>query len=76
MTDLFRTSGSSPTPDFEFESRGSVCLLRPVTPIAKTWIEENLSEDRMMFCNEVVIEPRYVGHILDGIRADGFEVRQ
>ena len=80
MNDLFQTSGTSPTgrtkiePDFVVEDHGSIFLLRALTPAANSWIEENLSEDRMTFCSAVVIESRYVVDILEGIAADGFSV--
>jgi hypothetical protein len=69
------TSGSSPTqPDFVCENHGSLFLLIPRSAPAKIWIEENLPEDRLTFCDAVVIEPRYVWVILDGLQEDGLTV--
>jgi hypothetical protein len=74
-TDSFVASGSSPTePDFVCQNHGSLFLLIPRTSPAKIWIEENLPEDRMTFCDGVVIEPRYVWAILAGLQEDGLVV--
>jgi hypothetical protein len=71
-TDSFVCSGSSPTePDFICENHGSVFLLRPISPAAFEWIEENLPNDRLTFGNATVIEPRCVWAILLGLQDDG-----
>jgi len=70
MTDLFQTSGTSPT-DFVCENHGSVFLLRPTSPAAADWIEAHLPEDRLTFNGAVVVEPRYVWKILVGLQDDG-----
>jgi hypothetical protein len=75
MTDLFQTSGTSPTqPDFVCENHGSLFLLIPRSAPARIWVEENLLPDRMTFCDAVVIEPRYVWAILAGLQDDGLVV--
>jgi hypothetical protein len=73
MTDLFQTSGTSPT-DFICENHGSLFLLIPRTAPADIWIEENLAPYRMTFAHAVVIEARYVWAILVGLQDDGFSV--
>jgi hypothetical protein len=73
MTDLFQTSGTSPT-DFVCENHFSVFLLRPTTPAASDWIEAHLPDDRMTFGDAVVVEPRYVWAILVGLQEDGLVV--
>jgi hypothetical protein len=63
------TSGTSPTqPDFVCENHGSLFLLIPRSAPAKNWVEENLSPDRLTFCDAVVIEPRYLWTILLAIQ--------
>lgn len=84
MTDLFQTSGSSPTnrtetePDFILDGSGSVYLLRPRSESARNWIDQNIGPDNgfQPYYPTVVIEHRYVADILEGIAADGFEVRR
>jgi hypothetical protein len=74
MTDLFQTSGTSPTTDFICENHGSLFLLIPRSAPAKMWIQENLPPDHMTFADAVVIEPRYVWAILVGLQDDGLVV--
>jgi hypothetical protein len=71
----YATSGSSPTQaDFICENHGSIFLLRPVSSVSFDWIEEHLPPDRLTFGNAVVVEPRYVWAILDGLQEDGLTV--
>jgi hypothetical protein len=62
-------------PDFTLENHGSVCLLRPLTAIAKTWAAEYLPDDAQTFGTAIVIEPRYVADIVAGILNDGLTVK-
>lgn len=62
------------TTDFIVSNHGSIFLLRPNTPAAREWCEEHLPDDRQTFGGAVVVEHRYIGDIVDGIRADGLEV--
>ena len=70
MTDRFFTkSGSSPgnsitNPDFVCEYHISLFLLRPLSPAAFDWIEENLPIDRLTWGNATVIEPKMWKHSL------------
>jgi hypothetical protein len=57
--------------DFSIEDHGSLVLLRVKTDAAKEWANEHLPEDAMHFGGAVVVEPRYVADILDGIANDG-----
>jgi hypothetical protein len=75
-SDAFLASGSSPTqPDFFVENHGTIFLLQPLTPVANSWIQENLPEDRLAFGGAVVVEHRYITDIVRGAMADGMEVR-
>jgi hypothetical protein len=75
-SDAFLASGSSPTqPDFFVENHGTIFLLQPLTPVANSWIQENLPEDRLAFGSAVVVEPRYITDIVRGAQADGLGVR-
>ena len=74
--DSFAASGNSPTADFLCENRGSIFLLRPLTPSATSWIEEHIGQDNgyQPYFPTVVVEHRYIWPILDGIRDDGLAV--
>ena len=72
--DAFKASGTSPTQaDFTVSHHGSVSLLQPLTPSARIWIKENITPDHLTFGSAVVIEPRYLEPILDGIVNDGMD---
>jgi len=60
--------------DFELTNHGTLFVLDPVTDDAKAWAGEHLPEDAMTWGDGVVIEPRYIGPILDGIKDDGLTV--
>jgi len=85
MKNAFEASGSSPTrsevsfqppPDILVENHNSVFLLRPVSPVGRTWLEENvIGEETQLFGNAVVCEPRYVADIVFGARGQGLVVR-
>jgi hypothetical protein len=63
--------------DFTVQNEGSIVLLHPHTDAARSWVEEHIREDNgyQPYWPSVVIEPRYVCDILDGITFDGLEVR-
>jgi hypothetical protein len=60
--------------DFTFINHGSVTTLKPVSDAAKEWVSENIAADATYWAGAVVIEPRYVADIIDGIHADGLTV--
>lgn len=89
--DAFKTSGSSPgqtenlpvrtlktqpRSDFSLENHGSVFLLKPLTSVAISWVEEHIGQDNgwQPYFPTIVIEHRYVEAVIDGITADGLGV--
>jgi hypothetical protein len=61
--------------DALIENHGSLVLLLPVSTAAFDWIEENLPDDRMNFGHAVVVEPRYLLHIVFGMMNAGLVLR-
>jgi len=64
--------------DFQLENHGSLFLLRPLTSAATEWMRENLpvdSPETQFWGEAIVIEPRYLEPIVDGILADGLVLR-
>jgi hypothetical protein len=64
--------------DFKLENHGSVFLLRPLNSVAKDWMDEHLpmdSPETQFWGSAIVIEPRYIAPIVDGILADGLVLR-
>jgi hypothetical protein len=45
-----------------------------LTRAANEWIAANLPADRLHYAGAVVIEPRYLAHIVDGLRNDGLTI--
>jgi len=60
--------------DFQVENHGSIVLLRPMSDAGREWAEQYLPDDAPMFGLAYAIEHRYIGDIVEGIRADGLEV--
>jgi hypothetical protein len=61
-------------PDFRLENHGSLFSLRPLNASAKEWMAEHLPMDKpeTQFWGEaIVVEPRYLAPIVDGIVGDG-----
>lgn len=60
------------THDFIIRDHGSIVLLLPLTEEAQKWVAEHFDADSCItWSKSVVIEPRYLGPILDGIINDG-----
>jgi hypothetical protein len=72
----FASSGSSPSLDFSIRDEGSILLLTPHTEPARSWIDEHIGRDNgfQPLYPTIVIEPRYVIAILEGIRVAGLEI--
>ena len=60
--------------DFAVANHGTIVLLQPLTRTANEWITANLPVDRLHYAGAVVIEPRYLADIVNGLRADGLKV--
>lgn len=72
----YQSSGSSPSADFTIRNEGSILLLTPHTKPACNWIDEHIGSENgfQPWHPTVVIEPRYFGPILEGIRVAGLEI--
>ena len=65
---------TSPAPDVIVENHGSLFLFQLVTPPAKAWVAEHVEGEAMWFCGKLVVEPRYVETLADGMTEDGMVV--
>ena len=54
------------------ENHGSIVLLRPMNDEAREWLTNNVQEYRWGLA--FVVEPRYVGPILEGFSEAGGEI--
>jgi hypothetical protein len=60
--------------DFTLYNHGSICVLTPETAAGKRWVHRNVQTAQIWGNEGYVIEPRYVGPILEGIGAAGLTV--
>lgn len=64
------------TIDFLLANHGSVCILNAITAEACQWADDHLTDDALRWGpSGIVIEPRYVGDIVQGIVDDGLLVQ-
>ncbi len=70
------TPVASITPgDFLLVNHRSVSILTPLNCEAQRWVDEHLPSDALTWGrNGVVIEPRYVSDIVEGILGDGLSL--
>jgi len=73
----FASSGSSPSPDFTIRDEGTIVLLTPHTEPARNWIYEHIGRNNgfQPYYPIIVIEPRYLAQIFEGIRESGLSLR-
>ncbi len=63
------------TPDIWIAGGAPVYLLRGKTAIGREWIEENIQEEGVPFwCGSIVVEPRYMKAIVEGMLESGLTV--
>lgn len=72
-------SETAKRPDFRAFDSGSLVILMPMNQAGRDWLKGNglTVEDNpelQTWCGGIVVEPRYIGDIIEGIRGDGLEV--
>lgn len=60
--------------DFIVANHGTICLLTPSSCAGKQWANDHLPRDAMHWNGAVVVEPRYIEDIAQGIIDDGLTV--
>tara|TARA_R100001530_G_scaffold6526_2_gene7604 strand:- start:287 stop:496 length:210 start_codon:yes stop_codon:yes gene_type:complete len=60
--------------DIQLEDHGSLWLLRPMSEDGTTWLDQNIGDEARMLGAAVVVEPRYVEDITEGMINDGLIV--
>lgn len=62
------------TVDFQVANHGSIYILTGLTEACREWIEEDVGADQTQTWGQhgIVVEPRYVGPIVDGLLEAGF----
>lgn len=63
--------------DFSVQDGGSVCILRAHTEECQQWIDANVGDDETQrWGGGIIVEPRYLGPIVEGLDAEGFTGRE
>lgn len=60
--------------DITVACHGSVALVHPHTPAGVTWIVDHVDPEAQRWCNAIVVEPRAVDALVEGMVADGLSV--
>lgn len=61
--------------DFQVSDCGSICIVTPLTAEAEDWLEASvISDDTQYWGPGVVVEPRYLEDLIEGILSDGLTV--
>lgn len=62
-------------PDVIVENHGSVCMVTPMSPAARTWVDENVQLEGWQWLGaSFACEPRYVPSLTDGMQEDGLTI--
>jgi len=56
------------------EYHGSLCLLVLVSAPAREWVQAHVDPNAMWFCDKLVVEPRYVDALIEGLTEEGLVV--
>lgn len=65
---------ATPVADLTVDNQGSIVLLRAKTAAGRDWIAAHIPADAQNWGGAIVVEPRYIGTIVDGAINDGLEV--
>lgn len=69
-------SQKHPQVDVAVENHGSIFLFRPLSDLARKWVEENVSREGFHpDWPTLVVEHRYIARIVHGAIADGLRVQ-
>ena len=75
VSGAFRSLGDTlVAKDVELEFHGTINLLRPLSPQAASWIDENIADEAQWFGTALAVEPRYCPDIVAGMIDDGLAV--
>jgi hypothetical protein len=61
--------------DVTVDNHGSIVLFHLHTDAARAWVSEHVSDEAQFFGGALVVEPRYVENLIEGMTSDGLEVR-
>jgi len=59
---------------FTVEDHGSLMLVRPLTKDVDEWLHEHVDPEAQWFGKALVVEPRYLPNLLNGMIDEGFVI--
>lgn len=63
--------------DFSVQNGGSVCILRAHSDECQNWIDEHVgNSETQRFGGGIVVEPRYIGPLIEALESEGFTGKQ
>ena len=66
---------SEPQFDAMIHNHGSITLIEPLSVAAKQWLDENTDKhERQQWVNSLVVEPRYLADIVQGMLRGGLTI--
>jgi hypothetical protein len=60
--------------DFRIENHGSLVGVRPLTLACQSWLNDNVGEDAQYFGGALMVEPRFLEALVDGMSAANLSV--
>jgi hypothetical protein len=60
-------------PDVRLGDHGTIVLFTPLTPLASSWIAENVQEDAQWLGNSLACERRYAPYLVEGMTEAGLQ---
>jgi hypothetical protein len=62
--------------DVRIDNHGSILIVNGLTEAGREWMDNNLASDALTWgAHGIVVEPRYLGDIVEGMINDGLEVQ-
>lgn len=62
--------------DVRVDNHGSIAVVTPITPTAKEWVEENVTQNGgpQYWGGGIVVEPRFLADLVTGMESDGLVI--
>lgn len=61
--------------DVLVENHGSVCMVTPMSPTARKWVDENVQPESWQWLGaSFACEPRYLPSLIDGMQDEGLMI--
>ena len=57
--------------DFSVANHGSIFIVTPHSSEAKSWLDENVSDDSQWLGGGLAVEHRFIDNLVEGMQNDG-----